>query len=161
MILALAVLGAAIPFGLYFWLQHKTRTPSLQWPGLAKVLSLRYDSAPPRLSGSWNGRRVAAELVKRRAGLVVPDPVAPLDPSFRGALLARCSVESAGAAVFDAGVQKRPAALPWVDFVGEDTRVVWTVPVLKDPDGAEALLGAVCAVAEGLERFPRGGTTLA
>jgi hypothetical protein len=187
MIALLAVLLAMIPIGLYFWVEHKTSTPSLQWPALGKILSLQYAAAPPRMSGNWSGRRVAvesgpggvtvtawldaptglrvecgpAELVTKRAGLVVPDPVEPLDLAFRGKLLARCSVKAAGPTVFDAGLQKRLAALPHTDFIGEDTRVVWTVPVLKDPDGAEALLGALCAVADGLESFPRGGTPLA
>lgn len=187
MIALLAVLAALIPIGLYFWREHKTSTPSLQWPTLAKILALQYDAAPPRMSGNWNGRRVAVEsspsgvtitawlsaatslrvecaakdVVTKRAGLVLQDPVDPLDPAFRDKLLARCSVKAAGPTVFDAALQKRLAALAHVDFVGEDTRVVWNAPVLKDPDGAEALLGALCAVADGLESFPRGGTPLA
>jgi hypothetical protein len=176
MILLLTVLGAMIPLGLYFWIEHKTSTPSLQWPTLAKILALQYDAAPPRMSGNWNGRRVAvesgagvvtltawlngetslrvecapADVVTKRAGL-----------AFRDKLLARCSVKTAGSTVFDAALQKRLAALPHVDFKGEDTRVVWNVPFVKDPDGAEALLGALCAVADGLESFPRGGKPLA
>jgi hypothetical protein len=187
LILALALLGASIPFALYFWVEHKTGTPSLQWPALAKALSLQYFSAPPRMSGNWNGRRVAVEsgpagvaltawlsaetslrvecgpteLVAKRSGLLVPDPIEALDPAFRARLLARCSVKNAGPAVFDAELQKLLASLPHVDFVGEDTRVVWNVPALKDPDSAEALLGALCAVADGLESFPRGGPPLA
>jgi hypothetical protein len=186
MMLLLAALGAMIPLGLYFWTQHKTSTPSLQWPGLSQILGLQYDAAPPRMSGSWNGRRVAfesgdpvtvtawlaaetslrvecglKEVVTKRAGLVVQNPVEPIDRGFAERLLARCSAKPAGATVFDAALQKRLAALPYVDFVGEDTRVVWTVPAVKDPDGAEALLGALCAVADGLESFPRGGKPLA
>ncbi|HXT00517.1 MAG TPA: hypothetical protein VN915_07565 [Elusimicrobiota bacterium] len=187
MTLLLAVAGALIPLGLYLWTQHKTSTPSLQWPALAKILNLQYDPNPPRMSGAWNGRRVAfettpagvtvtawlnaatslrvecaeKELVTRRAGLVVQDPVEPIDRAFGGRLLARCSGKSAGPTVFDAALQQRLAALPHVDLVGEDTRVVWTLPVVKDPDGAEGLLGALCAVADGLESFPRGGKTLA
>ena len=187
MILLLALVGASIPFALYFWVEHKTSTPSLQWPALAKILSLQYFDAPPRMSGNWNGRRVAVEagsggvtltawlsaatslrvecgpaaLVTQRAGIVVQDPVEPLDPAFRGKLLARCSDKAAGASVFDAGIQQRLGALPHVDFIGEDTRVVWTAPDLKDPDSAEALLGAVCSIADGLESYPRGGSPLA
>jgi hypothetical protein len=187
MILLLAVLGAMIPLGLYLWTEHKTSTPSLQWPALAKVLALRYDDAPPRMSGNWNGRRVAvesgaagvavtawlnaatslrvecalADVVTKRAGLVVQDPVEPIDRAFRDKLLARCSLKAAGPTVFDAALQQRLAALPHVDFIGEETRVIWSLPVVKDPDGAEALLGALCAVADGLESFPRGGKPLA
>lgn len=187
MILLLAVVGALVPLGLYLWTQHKTSTPSLQWPALAKILGLQYEAAPPRMSGSWNGRRVAVEaasagvsatawlnaatslrvecaakeLVTRRAGLVVQDPVEPLDRAFGERLLARCSHKPAGPTVFDAALQKRLASLPHVDLIGEDTRVVWSVPVVKDPDGAEALLAALCAVADGLESFPRGGKPLA
>jgi hypothetical protein len=187
MIALLAVLGAMLPLGIYFWREHKLSTPSLQWPVLAKILALQYDAAPPRMSGKWNGRRVAvetspggatvtawlnaetslrvecglAELVTKRAGIVLQDPVEPIDRAFRDKLLARCSVKAAGPTVFDAAMQQRLAALTQVDFVGEDTRVVWTTPILKDPDGAEALLGALCAVADGLESFPRGGKPLA
>jgi hypothetical protein len=187
MILLLAAIGALIPLGLYFWVEHKTSTPSLQWPALAKILALQYDATPPRMSGSWNGRRVAvesvtgavavtawlnaetslrvecapADVVTKRAGLVVQDPVEAIDRAFGEKLLARCSVKAAGPTVFDAALQKRLAALPHVDFTGQDTRVVWNVPVVKDPDGAEALLGALCAVADGLESFPRGGKPLA
>lgn len=187
MIILLAVLGALLPLGIYLWREHKTSTPSLQWPTLAKILGLQYEAKPPRMSGKWNGRRVAvepaeggvtvtawlsaatslrvecgpADLVTKRAGIVLQDPVEPIDRSFRDRLLARCSLKAAGPTVFDAALQQRLAALPQVDFIGEDTRVVWNAPVLKDPDGAEALLGALCAVADGLESFPRGGTPLA
>jgi len=180
---AFIALLAVVPIGLYFWREHKMATPALQWPVLGKILGLQYEANPPRLSGQWNGRMVAAEsaasgvtvtawlaaatslrvecgpkeLVTKRAGLVLPDPVEPLDADFRDTLLARCSVKAAGPTVFDAALQQRLAGLPHVDFVGADTRVVWTVPTLKDPDGAEAVLGALCAVADGLESFPRSG----
>jgi hypothetical protein len=183
----LAAIAAVIPLGLYFWTQHKTSTPSLQWPVLAKILGLQYEADPARMSGAWNGRRVAfesgpggvtvtawlsgetslrvecapKEVVTKRAGLVVADPVEPIDRGFGERLLARCSVKPAGPTVFDAALQKQLCALPHVDFVGQDTRVVWNVPAVKDPDGAEALLGALCAVADGLEHFPRGGKPLA
>lgn len=187
MMILIAVVGAMIPIGLYLWTQHKTSTPSLQWPVLAKILGLQYEANPPRMAGSWNGRRVAMEtapagvtatawlsgetslrvecapkeIATKRAGLVVQDPVDPLDRAFGEKLLARCSVKTAGPTVFDAALQKRLALLPHVDFTGSDTRVVWTLPAVKDPDGAEALLGALCAVADGLESFPRGGKPLA
>jgi hypothetical protein len=44
--------------------------------------------------------------------------------------------------------------LPNVDFVGQGTRVVWTVPAVKEPETLEAILGALCAVADALEHFP-------
>jgi hypothetical protein len=178
----LLALVALIPIGLFFWREHKMSTPSLQWPVLAKILNLQYEADPPRMSGNWNGRRVAVEsgpavsittwlnaatslrvecgpkeLVTKRAGLVLPDPVEALDRDFRDKMAARCSDKAAGPIVFDAALQKHLAALPQVDFVGEDTRVVWTAPALKDPDSAEKLLGALCAVADGLEHFPRPG----
>jgi hypothetical protein len=186
--IALLSLVALIPIGLYFWREHKMSTPSLQWPVLAKILGLEYDNAPPRISGNWNGRRVAVEsgpgdvvlvtawlntatslrvecgpkeLVTRRAGLVLPDPVEALDRDFRDKMAARCSEKSAGTTVFDAALQQHLAALPEVDFVGADTRVVWTVPALKDPNSAEKILGALCAVADALEHFPRAGRPLA
>jgi hypothetical protein len=187
MIVLLAVLGAMVPLAIYLLREHKMSTPSLQWPVLAKILGLQYEASPPRMSGKWNGRQIAVEpvdggvtvtawlsaatglrvecgpasLVTKRAGIVLQDPVEPLDRAFRDKLLARCSVKAAGPTVFDAALQKRLAALPHVDFIGEDTRVVWSAPHLKDPDSAEALLGALCAVADGLESFPRGSQPLA
>jgi hypothetical protein len=177
------LLVALIPAILYFWREHKMNTPALQWPVLARILGLQYEPKPPRMSGVWNGRRVAAESgpagatatawlsaatslrvecgsrmeMTQRAWIVIPDPVEPRDPAFRDKLLARCSVKAAGLIVFDATLQKRLAALPHVDFVGEGTRVVWKVPSLKTPDETEALLAALCAVADGLESFPMGG----
>jgi hypothetical protein len=178
---------ALFPAALYFWREHKMSTPSLQWPTLAKILGLAYEAKPPRMSGAWNGRRVAVESgpegatatawlsaptslrvecgskveMTQRAWIVIPDPVEPRDPAFRDKLLARCSVKAAGLIVFDATMQQSLAALPHVSFIGEDTRVVWKIPSLKTPDEAEALLAALCAVADGLETFPRGGKTLA
>jgi hypothetical protein len=185
MILVLvAVLVTLVPIALYFWREHKLSTPSLQWPVLAKILAISYQGDPPRMSGNWNGRRVAfettpqgaavtawlsaetrlrvecgpKELVAKRAGIVLPDPVEPTDAAFRDRLLARCSEKAAGPTIFDAAMQQRLAALPHVDFVGADTRVVWSLPAVKDPDAVEAALGALCAVADGLESFPKGGT---
>jgi hypothetical protein len=180
---AVIALVALIPVGLYFWREHKRSTPSLQWPVLSKILGLQYEAEPPRLSGKWNGRSVAIaasaggvtvvarlsaptalrvecgpkDLVAKRAGLVLPDPVEPADKDFRDRLLARCSDKAAGPVVFDAALQQRLAALPAVDFVGQDEAVTWTLPALIDPDPAEAVLGALCAVADGLESFPRPG----
>jgi hypothetical protein len=183
MIRILLALAALLPIALYFWRERALSTPSLQWPTLAKILGLQYEANPPRMSGKWNGRAVAVEsgaagatltawlsaptrlrvecgpreLVAQRAGIVLPDPVEPIDKDFRGRLLARCSDKGAGPTVFDAALQQRLAGLPHVDFVGSETRVVWSAPALRDPDGAEAILGALCAVADGLESFPQGG----
>jgi len=177
------VLIVVLPIGMYFWHEHKISTPALQWPFLAKLLNMTYEASPPRLSGDWAGRRVAietsaegvtatawlgtatrlrvecgpADLVTKRSGLIVPDRVEPLDKAFRDKLLARCSDKAAGPVVFDATLQQRLAAMPSVDFIGQDTRVVWTLPALKDIDSAEALLGALCAVADGVESFPQEG----
>ena len=54
-------------------------------------------------------------------------------------------------------MQQRLANLAAVDFVGEQFRVVWKVPVVSDLNQTEALLGALCAVADGLESFPKTG----
>jgi len=177
------VLIVVLPIALYFWHEHKISTPSLQWPFLSKLLNMSYEAAPPRLSGEWAGRRVAIEttpsgvtatawlqtatrlrvecgptaLVAKRSGIIVPDPVEPIDKVFRDKLLARCSDKAAGPVVFDVTLQQRLARMPFVDFIGEDTRVVWSLPALKDIDSAEALLGALCAVADGVESFPQQG----
>ena len=56
-------------------------------------------------------------------------------------------------------MQQRLPGLPTVDFVGEQFRVAWTVPVVSDLNETEALLGALCAIADGLENFPKPGAT--
>jgi hypothetical protein len=183
MSLALLIPFCAIPFVIYFWRQREFNTPSRRWVKLAGILGLQYEAKPPRMSGVYSGRRTAVEtaatgatltvwlsvptrlrveagakeLVARRAGVVVPDPVAALDPAFGERMLARCSDKAAGPIVFDAATQKRLAALPDVDLVGEASRVVWTVPAVADIDLLEAELSALCAVADGLEQFPQTG----
>ena len=181
--LLLILLACAVPFVWYFWREHKLNTPSLQWPSMKTVLGLAYEPNPPRLGGSWNGRKIAfeafeggatvtawlnaetrlrvecgpTELVTKRAGMLVPDAVEPVETAFRDKLLARCSDKPAGALVFDSTMQQRLANLAAVDFVGEQFRVVWKVPVVSDLNQTEALLGALCAVADGLESFPKSG----
>ena len=180
---ALLLLLLAAPLALYFWREHKLNTPSLQWPTMRGVLGLSYEGNPPRLGGTWNGRKVAIEsveggatltawlsaetavrvecaakeVVTKRAGMVVPDAVEPTERAFRDRLLARCSDKGAGQIVFDSTMQQRLALLPHVDFIGEQFRVVWTVPAVRELNETEALLGALCAVADGLESFPKGG----
>ncbi|MBI3288624.1 MAG: hypothetical protein HYZ74_03795 [Elusimicrobia bacterium] len=181
--LVLCVVFGAIPVAWYLWRAHTVNTPSLRWPVLAKILNLKYESGPARMAGVWNGRKVAFEagagsvtvsawlnaptrlrvecgakdVVAGRAGMLVPDAVEPRDAGFRDRLLARCSDKAAGAVVFDVTLQQRLAALAAVDFIGEQQRVAWTVPAVRDIDEAEALLGALCAVSDGLESFPHSG----
>jgi|GEM_PF-2887487 len=179
----LLVLLAVVPFALYFWREHEQNTPSRRWPKLASILSLKYEDKPPRFSGNYNGRRAAVETaaggatltvwlgtptrlrvecgpkeeVARRAGVLVPDPVEPVDEAFGARLLARCSEKAAGPVVFDAALQKRLAALPHVDILAQEARAVWNVPVVADIDLLEAQLSALGAIADGLESFPRTG----
>jgi hypothetical protein len=183
MMLLVALVFGVGPIAYYFWRDTQMRTPSRRWPKLSGPLGLAYEANPPRMSGNWNGRRTAVEAapggatltvwlprptrlrvecglkdaVARRAGVVVPDPVEPLDPAFRDRLLARCSEKAAGPVIFDAALQQRLAALPDVDLIGAESRVVWTVPLVADIDRVEATLAALCAVADGLEQFPQTG----
>jgi len=183
MTLLLLVAGFVIPAAWYFWREHKLNTPSLQWPAMKGILGLEYEANPPRLGGAWNGRKIAIEtgedgavlsawlnaetslrvecgpkdLVTKRAGMLVPDALEPAVAEFRDRLLARCSDKNAGQIVFDATMQQRLAALRSVDFVGEQFRVVWKVPAVREIDETEALLGALCAIADGLESFPKSG----
>jgi hypothetical protein len=179
-VLAFSILSVA----LYFWREHKVSTPKLQWPVLGRILNLRFEDAPPRLHGSWNGRELSFEapagggvrataklaaatrlrvecgekaLVARRAGTVVPDPVEPILPEFRDRLLARCSDKAAGPVVFDEAMQHRLAGMPEVELLGQGQTVTWTLTALKDPDTAEAVMGALSAVADALEGYPQGG----
>ncbi len=183
MSLLLLFAGFAIPAAWFFWRDHKLNTPSMQWPAMKGILGLEYEANPPRLGGAWNGRKIAIEtaeggvvltawlnaetslrvecglkdLVTKRAGMLVPDAVEPAVTEFRDKLLARCSDKNAGPIVFDATMQQRLAGLAVVDFVGEQFRVVWKVPVVRDINETEALLGALCAIADGLESFPKSG----
>ena len=171
------------PIAWYFWREHKLNTPSLQWPSMRSVLGLAYEANPPRLGGAWNGRKVAIEsgeggvtitawlnaetrlrvecapkeIVTKRAGMLVPDAVESAATAFREKLLARCSDKAAGLLVFDATMQQRLAELTSVDFIGEQYRVVWKTNIVRDLNETEALLGALCAVADGLESFPKSG----
>lgn len=183
MILALTILLFSAPVAFYLWREHKTATPKLHWPWLARVIGLSFETPPPRMKGLHAGRQVRfeerpqggvlltaklavptrlrvecgpKELVARRAGVLVPDAVESLHAAFAETLLARCSEKAAGPVVFDAATQERLAALP-VDLVAQGETVSWTVPAVKDPDHAEALLGAICAVADSLESFPVPG----
>jgi len=179
----LLLAGFALPAAWYFWRDHKLNTPSLQWPAMKTVLGLAYEADPPRLGGAWNGRKIAIEageggvvvtawlnaetslrvecgpknLVTQRAGMLVPDALEPGVTAFRDKLLARCSDKNAGPIVFDATMQQRLAGLQAVDFVGEQFCVVWKVPVVRELNETEALLGALCAIADGLENFPKSG----
>lgn len=183
MTLLLVLAGFVLPAAWYFWREHKLDTPSLQWPAMKGILGLEYEANPPRMGGAWNGRKIAIEtgeggvvltawlnaetslrvecgpkeLVTKRAGMLVPDALEPAVTEFREKLLARCSDKNAGLLVFDATMQQRLAGLATVDFVGEQFRVVWKVPVVRDVNETEALLGALCAVADGLESFPKSG----
>ncbi len=183
MTLILILAGFVLPAAWYFWRDHKLNTPTLQWPTMKGILGLEYEANPPRMGGAWNGRKIAIEaaeggvvltawlnaetslrvecgpkdLVTKRAGMLVPDALEPTVTEFRDKLLARCSDKNAGTLVFDATMQQRLANLSAVDFVGEQFRVVWKVPVVREINETEALLGALCAIADGLESFPKSG----
>jgi hypothetical protein len=180
MIVIFALLLGIGPIAFYFWRDKEMRTPSSRWRKLAGPLGLQFAANPPRLLGEWNGRPAAVEtgpggavvsvgllrptrlrvecglkeVVERRAGVLVPDPVEPVDGAFRDRLRARCSEKAAGPVVFDAALQKRLAAMPEIDFVGAEARVAWSVPLVADLERAEAILAALCAVADALEHFP-------
>ena len=184
----LNVLITLLPIASYFALEGRKNMPSMHWPKMAPSLSLNYENDPSRMTGKWGGRRaqivklqdvvtltvwlekatyLRAEcgpraLVTKRAGKGVPDPVAPLDPSFGGKLLARCSERAAGPTVFNALIQKRLSGLPRVDFVASDDHVIWTLPFLRKSGEAMEIFDALSVVADELDKFPRdGGTTRA
>ncbi len=181
MLLAALALGLA-PLAWYFWRERELRTPSRRWPRLAGLLGLAYEASAPRMSGTWNGRRVAVETapggatltvwlsrptrlrvecgpkdeVSRRAGILIPDPVEPLDADFRARLLARCSDKAAGPVVFDAALQRRLAGAD-LDATGAETRVIGRTALVADIDRLENQLACLCALADGLEQFPAPG----
>ncbi len=183
MILFLVVAALAAGAGIFFWLERSRNSPATCWPKMRSSLGFEYEETPPRLQGSWNGRKVSIEsrggaavvtvelsaetslrvecgpkaAVNKRAGAPLSDAVNAVSTAFRSKLLGRCSNTSAGAVIFDAAMQQRLAELAAVDFIGEGAHVVATVPVLKDVAETEALLGALCAIADGLEGYPRSG----
>lgn len=166
----------------WFWRKRQLDAPSARWPEMKTSLGFTYEENPPRLDGAWNGRKIAivsrggavvvtAELnaetsvrvecapkavVAKRAGAAA-DAIEPVSTAFRDKLAARCSSKAAGAVIFDAAMQQRLAELAAVDIVGERSSVTATVPALREIAETEALLGAMCAVADGLESFPKGG----
>jgi hypothetical protein len=173
------ILIALVPLYLFFSYQMKRSSPTEQWPVLAPDLKLVYETDPSRMTGAWGARRVQIntlsnnvtltmwlntpsrlrvdcgpkdEMAKRPA-LIAPYPVAALEPEF-DKWLARCSDQAAAPAVFDSALQGRLAFMPEVDFVGNESSVIWTVPRLKELTQAQAILHALNAVAETLERFP-------
>lgn len=176
----LAVIVIVAPIAIYHIRQYKLSTPSLQWPVLARVLSMEYQADPPRIKGQRNGRvilvelhqagaRIATSLAKpsrlrveigpreevvRRAGMVVPDPVATGDPAFEERFLARCNDKAAGLRLLDPTLRQRLLAQPHVEILGQGNVAQWLLPFVKEPDPIEEAAEILTAVAEEMERFP-------
>jgi hypothetical protein len=180
------ILVSLIPIWMFFSYQIKRASPAEQWPLLSLDLKLVYEEDPARMTGDWSGRRAQinslsdgvtvtmwlktptrlrvecgpkAAVLKRNLP-VAPHPVAALEPAFQQ-YLARCSDKAAGHAVFDSALQGRLAYMKDVDFVGTDISVIWTVAHLKDVAEAQAILHALGAIADALEKFPTGDSPLA
>ena len=182
MILAalLALVLVLVPVGLFVWREHKLSTPSLHWPVLAPILHLEFHDKPPRMTGQWNGRpvvvdvlngavRVAMPLAKpsrlrieigprdevtRRAGIVVPDPVATGDRDFDARLLARCSDTAVGLQIVDPVLRQRLLAAQHVEILGQGGTVHWMIPAAREPDALEHIMDVLTALAAEMERFP-------
>lgn len=176
------LLVPAVVMGIYFARSFKTGTPSLQFPVLAPLINLQYRPDPPRMAGEWHGtgilfealkaggvRATAAlsrpsrlrveigprELVMRRAGVIVPDPVPTGDAAFEERFLARCSDKSAGPAIVDSAMRQRLLAQRDVEILGEGDAVHWLLPELRDPDTAETVMDILHGVAAVMENYPR------
>lgn len=180
LMLGLAVLFVAISAGVYYARKRKLSTPSLQWPVLAPILDMHYAADPPSLSGQWNGRSVrlaqlpdgivasaplsgtsrlrfeigARELVAKRAGMIVPDPVPTGDAAFEERFLARCNDPAAGAAILEPVLRQRLLSFPHVDILGEKSVVLWRLPEARDPDTVEFVFDILTVIAAEMERFP-------
>ncbi|MBI3553218.1 MAG: hypothetical protein HY077_12050 [Elusimicrobia bacterium] len=169
-----------VPFVIYMVQHQQANNPSLRWPKLAQMLGLQYQKDPPRIAGQWHGRAVAVDLqgegariscgllkpsrlrvevgpkdlVTKRSGVVVPDPVATGDSAFDERLLARVSDKAAGAKMMDPMLRQRLLALKNVDVVGQGGAVQWTMPAVTDPDELEEILKLMGEIASEMEGFP-------
>jgi hypothetical protein len=178
--LLLMLAALAVPFVIYFVRQQQATVPSLRWPKLAAEIGLTYKPNPPSLSGQRGGRPVAAvlqgqgvlismslrkptrlrlevgpkDLVTKRAGIVVPDPVPTGDNAFDERLLVRCNDKAAGTKLMDSAVRQRIFALKDVDFIAQSGTIQWTVPELTDPDLLGELFEITAALAQELETYP-------
>ncbi len=180
----LSTVGLAVllllPIIVYAARTVKTSTPSLQWPGVGKVLGFQFADKPPRLLGDFERRHVAVELhngavivtmqlaqpsrlrvevgdreeVTRRSGMIVPDPVATGDSAFERRLLARCSDKNAGLVIFEPALRGQIMLQPIVDCIGVGDKVQWRLPELKEPGPLEEVLQVMTAIAAEMERFP-------
>ncbi len=176
----LLVLGVLVPVAYLFYTQMQASAPSMRWPKVARMLKLEYSEDPPTMQGVWNGKKVAVvhlgtsakatallarrsclrvevgpkDLVTKRAGMIVADPVETGDPAFDARLLARCSDKAQGPAIFDPVLRQRLMAQAHVDIVGQEDGVQWTVPTANDPDQLEGMLEILGVLATEMERFP-------
>ena len=180
MLTLIGILIVVLPFVLYFWTQLKVSTPSLQWPAIAGPLKLQFADNPARILGDWEGRHMTVEIqgtgvlvsmrlsqpsrlrievgpkeeVAKRAGMVVPDPVATGDSAFDLRLLARCSDRAAGQEIFEAALRQNLMAQPIVDVLGAGDKVQWRLPTLRNCETLERLLQVMTILATEMERFP-------
>jgi hypothetical protein len=171
---------ALVPIGIVLARHYKTRTPSLQWPTLARLLNMKYEDNPPRISGQWNGRSISVEagptgvravanlskpsrlrieigpreLVTSRSGMLVPDPAPTGDSAFDERFLLRSSDKAAGLKILDPVLRQRLMAQMDVDILGLGQAVIWTLPELKEPATLEAMLDVLTVISEEMERLP-------
>lgn len=172
--------GAVVLVILYFVRLQRATKPSIVWKRLAAACDLNFDAAGPSLEGTHEGRKVAVAdlkgsakialqlkrrsrlrveagpkaVVTKRAGLVVPDPVATGDFGFDERFLVRCSDKAAGERMMESAMRQRLSALPDVDFIGQDDSVQWTVPLLNDSEVLDEILACMTAIAAEMESYP-------
>jgi hypothetical protein len=180
MLIVLGILLALVPFAIVFWTRFKTSSPALQWPSVAAPLNLQFADKPPRIVGDWEGRHMGAEPhnnsvlvtlqlsqpsrlrvevgakeeVVKRAGMLVPDPVATGDSAFEARLLARCSDRQAGQVIFEPTMRQLLMGQTVVDVLGAGDKIQWRLPELVDTDTLERVLQVMTAVASEMERYP-------
>jgi hypothetical protein len=173
-------LVALVPIGLFLSHLLRQNDPSQQWPILATGLKLSYENDPARITGDRGGRRVQIiviptgvtvtmwlkrptdlrvecgpkDVVAQRSKESMPTAVPVLDELFGKKYVGLCSDPAAAAGVFDAALQIRVSDMERVDFVGHGASVIWSLPSLKREAEAAAILDALTAVSESLERFP-------
>jgi hypothetical protein len=174
------LLALIVPFVVYMVQHQRATNPSLRWPKLAQMVGLQYQKDPPRITGKFHERAVTVELagagarlstgllrpsrirvevgpkdlVTKRSGVVVPDPVPTGDNDFDARLLVRCSDKTAGTKMMDPVLCGRLLALKDVDLVGQGGAVQWTASEIVDPDVLEEMLKLTGEIAAEMENYP-------
>lgn len=174
LVIALAI---ALPLGIYFWRESRHRNPASRWPQLAAHVEFTYAADPPRLSGSWKGRRMtltagpgAALLstpinakaalrielgpkaeVEKAAGIIVADRIQLNDSAFEKRYLLRSTPPEVGKAAVDPSMRQRILQLPDFRVLAQATRLEMRMPVPTESSELRAYFDIAAALADSID----------